>query len=75
MGSGKFSLYLGEKISFWEKGEGQKYHILGKYTPLPGCQLNSPLSEKELIHSSELILLDLVKAFDYYQVKKGCTGY
>ena len=31
---GIFSLYFGEKISFWKWGEGQKYHILGKYTPL-----------------------------------------
>ena len=35
-GDGKkrtFSLYLGEKYIL-EKGEGQKYHILGKYIPL-----------------------------------------
>ena len=30
---GKFSLYLGEKISFLKKGVGQNYLILGKYTP------------------------------------------
>ena len=27
-------IVLGEKISYWKKGKGQKYHILGKYTPL-----------------------------------------
>ena len=25
---------LGEKYHFGKKGRGQKYHILGKYTPL-----------------------------------------
>ena len=34
---GKFSLYFGEKISFWKKKGGrQKYLISGKYAPLGG---------------------------------------
>ena len=31
---GKFSSYIGGKISFLRKGLWQKYHILDKYTPL-----------------------------------------
>ena len=28
-----FLLYLGEKYNLWKWAEGQKYHILGKYSP------------------------------------------
>ena len=40
---GNFSLYLGEKLSFWKVGGwGQKYHNLGKYTPLSPRQHTAP---------------------------------
>ena len=31
---GNFHCTEGKKYHFWKKGGGQKYHNLGKYTPL-----------------------------------------
>ena len=35
-GKEEILLYLREKILFWKMEERQKYHILGKYSPLFG---------------------------------------